>query len=69
MLCKPKKAVSVLLPEPLYLSLKEQAQKDNHTLSAEIRQILRGYLEYINRGGVSWCGFGAERGIEKYKEQ
>ena len=64
-----KRSVSVLFPENLYVRIKEQARQDGHTLSAEIRQVLRGYLEYIDRGGVSWCKFGANRGIERYEEQ
>lgn len=65
----PKRNVSVLFPENLYIRIKEQAQQDGHTLSAEIRQILRGYVEYIDRGGVSWCKFASKRGIELYENQ
>ena len=63
----PKKTVTVQIPEPLYDRLKSLADYDTRTLAAEIRQILKGYVEYIDRGGVSWCADGKNRGIEQYK--
>ena len=62
-----KKNVSFQLPEPLYLRLKQMAAEDTRTFTAEVRQILKGYVEYIDRGGVSWCADGKNRGIEQYQ--
>jgi len=58
----PKKTVSVLLPLALYDQLKLHAEADRHSLSGEIRQILKGYVEYMERGGVSWCRGNGARG-------
>ena len=66
---QPKKAVSVLLPVELYLTLRQLAHGDGRTLSAEIRQILKGYTEYIARGGISWCCGCGNRGMEKYRAE
>ena len=63
---EPKKSVCILLPISLYCRLTDLAAEDDHTFSAEVRQILRGYTEYIGRGGVSWCRKGIDRGIERY---
>ncbi len=38
----PKKTVSVLLPEELYEKLRERAEATNRSVSAYIRQILKG---------------------------
>ena len=62
----PKKSVSVLLPLDLFHALQTLAAEDGRTLSAEIRQILKGYREYIDRGGVSWCRAPEQRGVERY---
>ena len=67
MLSGPKKTVAVQMPMPLYERLKELAQEDYRTLPAEIRQILKGYLDYLDRGGVSWCADSRNRGIERYE--
>ena len=61
-----KKTVSVSMPPELYDRLKGYADEDFRTLSGEIRQILKGYLEYLDRGGVSWCSDSRNRGIERY---
>ena len=61
-----KKTVSIVMPEPLYLRLKEMAAEDTRTFAAEVRQILKGYVEYIDRGGVSWCSGMGTRGVEQY---
>ena len=63
-----KKTVSVTLPMDVYTRLKEYAAEDGRFLSGEIRQILKGYLEYIDRGGVSWCTSWKDRGIERYRQ-
>ena len=63
---RPKKTVSILLPLDLYDSLHQHAVADDHTMSGEIRQILRGYTEYMARGGVSWCDKADHRGVEQY---
>ena len=68
MIHEPKKTVSLQVPQPLYDRLKSLADYDTRTLAAEIRQILKGYVEYIDRGGVSWCQDGKNRGIEQYKQ-
>ena len=65
---QPKKSVSVLLPIDLYDRLKACAAEDIRPLSGEIRQILKGYVEYIDRGGVSWCSDWHNRGVERYEE-
>ena len=67
MLRGPKKTVSVQMPEALYDRLKSLADYDTRTLAAEIRQILKGYVEYMDRGGISWCQDGKDRGIEQYQ--
>ena len=68
MLERPKKKpVSIALPADVYDRLKILANEDNRTLSGEIRQILKGYLEYTDRGGVSWCRHWYDRGIEQYE--
>ena len=61
-----KKTVSISLQPELYDRLKGYADEDCRTLSGEIRQILKGYLEYLDRGGVSWCADHRNRGIERY---
>ena len=68
MIHEPKKTVSLQVPQPLYDRLKSLADYDTRTLAAEIRQILKGYVEYIDRGGVSWCQDGKNRGIEQYTQ-
>ena len=68
MMHEPKKTVSLQVPQPLYDRLKSLADYDTRTLAAEIRQILKGYVEYIDRGGVGWCQDGKNRGIEQYKQ-
>jgi len=62
-----KKTVSVTLPVEVYDRLKQCAEEDTRTLTGEIRQILKGYLEYLDRGGVSWCSDWHNRGIEQYE--
>ena len=62
-----KKAVSIVLPIEVYDRLQACAEYDTRTLSAEIRQILKGYLEYLDRGGVSWCDKSDNRGAERYE--
>jgi len=64
---KPKITVTVAMPIDLHARLKTLALADNHTLSGEIRQILKGYLGYLDRGGVSWCADHRNRGIERYE--
>ena len=64
---RPKKTVSILLPLDLYDSLHQHAVADDHTMSGEIRQILRGYTEYMARGGVSWCRNWQNRGIIQFQ--
>ena len=54
------------MPEKLYLQMKELAVKDGRSVSGEIRQILIGYTEYLERGGVSWCEDWKNRGKEVY---
>jgi len=61
-----KKTISVSLPIEVYDRLKDYANEDNRFLSGEIRQILKGYLEYMDRGGVSWCSNWRDRGVERY---
>ena len=55
------------MPTDLHARLKACAEYDTRTLSSEIRQILRGYVEYLDRGGVSWCSDWHNRGIEQYE--
>ena len=62
-----KVTVTVAMPVELHARLKACAEYDTRTLSAEIRQILKGYLEYLDRGGVSWCDKADHRGVERYK--
>ena len=62
-----KKTVSITLPMEVYVRLKQCADEDTRTLTSEIRQILKGYLEYLDRGGVSWCSDWHNRGIEQYE--
>ncbi len=62
-----KTSVTVAMPVELHARLKACAEYDTRTLSAEIRQILKGYLEYLDRGGVSWCDKADHRGVERYK--
>ena len=69
MIRKSKKSVSILLPEDLFLRLKRLAHDDTRTFSAEVRQILKGYVEYIDQGGVSWCSNINNRGIEQYESE
>ena len=68
MLSGPKKTVAVQMPMALYESLSGLAKEDGRTIPAEIRQILKGYLDYLGRGGVSWCADSRNRGIEQYTE-
>lgn len=64
---RPEKVtVTVAMPVELHSRLKICAEYDTRTLSAEIRQILKGYLEYLDRGGVSWCDKADHRGVEQY---
>ena len=62
-----KKTVSITLPMEVYVRLKQCADEDTRTLTSEIRQILKGYLEYLDRGGVSWCSDWHNRGVEQYE--
>jgi len=62
-----KKTISVALPIEVYDRLKGYAAEAGRFLSGEIRQILKGYLEYLDRGGVSWCKNGRNRGMERYE--
>ena len=62
-----KKTVSITLPMEVYVRLKQCAAEDTRTLTSEIRQILKGYLEYLDRGGVSWCSDWHNRVIEQYE--
>lgn len=62
-----KKTVTVALPIELHRQLKQYADEDQRTVSGEIRQILKGYLEYMDRGGVSWCTDWRNRGVEQYE--
>ncbi len=65
---KPIKiTVTVAMPMELHTRLKACAEHDTRTLSGEIRQILKGYLEYLDRGGVSWCDKIGNRGVERYE--
>ncbi len=64
----PKRVVSISMPISLYEQIKHNANQDSRTVSAEIRQILKGYLEYLERGGVSWCFDPRNRGIEQYHQ-
>lgn len=66
---QPKKTVSVTLPLEVYARLKVYADEDWRSLSGEVRQILKGYLEYMDRGGVSWCKSRTDRGMERYEEK
>ena len=45
MLPRPTKSVTFLLPQELYDGLKESARQDCRSLSAQIRQILKAYLQ------------------------
>ena len=60
-----RKTVAVALPIDLHTRLKTCAETDCRTLSGEIRQILRGYVEYLDRGGVSWCDMRHHPGLEQ----
>ena len=62
-----KKTVTIAMPIDLHARLKACAEHDTRTLSSEIRQILRGYVEYLDRGGVSWCERWQDRGVERYE--
>ena len=62
-----KKTISISMQPELYDRLKGYADEDCRTLSGEIRQILKGYLEYLDRGGVSWCDKADHRGVERYE--
>ena len=63
----PKITVTISMPTTLHARLKALAKTDNRPLSGEIRQILKGYLEYLDRGGVSWCSDWHTRGVEQYE--
>ena len=45
---EPKKAVSVLLPLPLYETLSQMAKDSYRTLPGYIRQIIKHYLQYLD---------------------
>ena len=47
MTTRPKKTVSVLLPEELYQELLEKAEHSSRPLSAYIRQVLKAHLQYL----------------------
>ena len=47
---KEKKTVSILLPLELYETLVRMAEEDRRSLSGQIRQILRWYLQSQNKG-------------------
>ena len=64
----PKKQITLLLPLDLYETLTALAAAEGRTLPSELRQILKGYVAYLDRGGVSWCGPGALRGVEQYRQ-
>ena len=45
---KEKKTVSILLPIEIYESLQKIAQEDHRSLSGQIRQILKWYIQNQN---------------------
>ena len=63
---KEKKVVQIIMPMELYEQLKCFAIQDSRSISGEIRQIIEGYVHYIDRGGVSWCRNPSDRGVERY---
>ena len=63
----PKKSFTCLLPLALYDALRQQAIADEHTMSGDLRQILKRYIEYMDQGGVSWCRGSRNRGIVQFK--
>lgn len=67
MMRDPKKTVAVQMPLDVYERLRTWAQRDGRSVPGEIRQILFGYLEYLDRGGISWCEHRENRGIEQYQ--
>lgn len=46
MIREPKKTVSVLMQEELYLELRTLAEESHRTVPGYIRQILKRYLRY-----------------------
>lgn len=44
-----KKTVSVVLPLELYQRLAAQAEQTSRSLSAYIRQVLKEYVQYLDR--------------------
>lgn len=65
----PKKTVSVRMPLFLYEWLLAGAQRDDRSVPSEIRQILLGYMEYLDRGGVSWTEQRINRWLEWYQNE
>lgn len=45
----PKKTISVLVPEELYQELSQLAEGSSRSLSAYIRQVLKEYVQYLDR--------------------
>lgn len=45
----PKKTISVLVPEELYQELTQLAEGSSRSLSAYIRQVLKGHIQYLDR--------------------
>ena len=46
---KPKKTVSILLPENLYQELQALAAESSRSVSAYVRQVLTAHLQYLER--------------------
>ena len=66
MIDKERKIVQIAMPIELYEQLKHVAIQDSRSISGELRQIIKGYIHYIDRGGVSWCRNPGNQGIERY---
>ena len=47
MISGPKKAVSVLMPQELYLTLKRLAQEEGYSLPGYIRQVLKVHIRHL----------------------
>ena len=45
----PKKTISALVPEELYQELSQLAEDSSRSLSAYIRQVLKEYVQYLDR--------------------
>lgn len=51
MIRKEKKQVSLLLPQELYIALREQALASNRSTAGYIRLILKRYAAYLEQQG------------------